>query len=90
MLAHLSREHGLDVRGECFVEGLELEEGRVRHLRLAKGQRLEDLDAVVLALGAGGLRNVLRGSPEVAKRCTQLSAKANKIVDVGCVDIHTF
>ena len=81
LLEHLSQKHGLTLRSECFVQGLELEEDRVRHLRLATGERLEELDAVVLALGAGGLRNVLRGSPEVARRCTQLSATTHRMQD---------
>jgi len=38
------------------------------------GEAPQDLDAVVLALGAGGLRAVLRGSPQLAKLCPNLSA----------------
>ena len=34
----------------------------------------QDLDAVVLALGAGGMKAVLRGSPDVAKVCPNLSS----------------
>ena len=49
---------------------------------------MEDLDAVVLALGAGGLRAVLRGSPEVAKLCPNLtSAGSLQGIDVMSVRI---
>lgn len=38
----------------------------------------QDLDAVVLALGAGGMKAVLRGSPQVAKVCPNLSSAGAK------------
>lgn len=87
MLDHLVTQHGLTLRGNTFVEGLDLEGDRVAGLRCrARGggsEVLEDLDAVVLALGAGGLRAVLRGSPQLAKLCPNLSAAGS----LGGVDV---
>ena len=78
VLDFLVEKHDLKVRGNTFVEGLDVSDTQVTGLRYAarggaKGS-LEDLDAVVLALGAGGLRAVLRGSPKLAKLCPTLSA----------------
>lgn len=90
VLNHLVEKYNLEVRGNTFVEGLDVKNMKVSGLRYAmKGGSkglLEDLDAVVLALGAGGLRAVLRGSPELAKVCPTLSAAgALRGVDVMSV-----
>ena len=79
VLNNLVQQHGLKVQGGCFVEGLELSDGEVKGLRYRSrggsgSTSMDDLDAVVLALGAGGLRAVLRGSPEVARVCPNLTA----------------
>eukprot|EP00438_Fugacium_kawagutii_P011298 Skav205053 [mRNA] locus=scaffold142:119391:125910:+ [translate_table: standard] len=97
LLDHLVTQHGLTLRGNTFVEGLQLgPDQRITGLRCrgkgaASSEILEDmrgwwclvvsaagvavdLDAVVLALGAGGLRAVLRGSPQLAKVCPNLSS----------------
>jgi len=84
----LISEYGLDVRGSCFAEGLILTDGKVSGVRCrtrgdSASHSLEDLDAVVLALGAGGMRAVMSGSPEVARRCPNLSAAGSlKGIDV--------
>lgn len=87
MLDHLVTQHGLTLRGNTFVEGLDLEGDRVSGLRCRSrgggSEVMEDLDAVVLALGAGGLRAVLRGSPQLAKLCPNLSAAGS----LGGVDV---
>jgi len=79
----------LEVRGGTFVEGLELSNGRITGLRCkARGtgeaSELSNLDAVVLALGSGGMRAVLRGSPEVARRCPTL-ASAGALQGIDCI-----
>jgi len=83
LVENLVEEHDLDLRGGCFVEGIDLSDGRVSGLRCkqrgsGQASAIEDLDAVVLALGAGGMRAVLRGSPEVAKRCPTLAAAGSQ------------
>jgi len=84
----LISEYGLDVRGSCFAEGLILTDGKVSGVRCrtrgdSTSHSLDGLDAVVLALGAGGMRAVMSGSPEVARRCPNLSAAgALKGIDV--------
>ena len=92
VINHLVEQHGLTVQGGCFVEGLELTNGEIKGLRYrsrAGGSgSMDDLDAVVLALGAGGLRAVLRGSPEVAKACPNLTAAGSlQGIDVMSVRI---
>lgn len=89
LLDHLVTQHDLRVRANTFVEGLELsdDQQRITGLRCrSRGQTtefLEDLDAVVLALGAGGMKAVLRGSPQVAKVCPNLSSAGS----LGGVDV---
>ena len=96
VLDHLVTQHGLKVQGGCFVEGLEVADGTVKGLRyrarggagIAGSSSIDDLDAVVLALGAGGLRAVLRGSPEVARVCPSLTAAGSlQGIDVMSVRI---
>lgn len=97
VINHLVEQHGLTVKGGSFVEGLEVADGEVTGLRYRSRSagsgsmqtvQMEDLDAVVLALGAGGLRAVLRGSPEVAKVCPNLtSAGSLQGIDVMSVRI---
>jgi len=89
IVERLKAENGLEVRGGTFVEGLELSDGRLTGLRCrARGtgeaSELSSLDAVVLALGSGGMRAVLRGSPEVARRCPTL-AKAGALQGIDCI-----
>jgi len=92
LMDHLTEAHSLDVRGGCFVEGLDLSDGRVTGLRCrARGSgeasQIEDLDAVVLALGSGGMRAVMRGSPELAKQCPTLAA-AGSLQAVDCIAVR--
>lgn len=88
VVQRLTSEFGLDVRGGCFVSGLQLAQGRVSALRYKRmGSQVEnevaDLDAVVLALGAGGMRSVMKSSPQVAKRCPTLAAAGG----LGGIDV---
>lgn len=91
ILDRLVDEHGVDVRAACFVEKLKMTDGRITEIACRKkgsGEQvvLEDLDACVLALGAGGMRAVMKGSPAVALRCPNLAAAgALRGVDVMSV-----
>lgn len=51
--------------------------------QVAEGE-LKDLDAVVLALGANGMKSVLSGSPELAQLCPQLSSAAS-LGSIDCI-----
>lgn len=77
LASNLISEYGLEVRGSTFVEGLTLSDGMISGLRCrprgAEPFEIDGLDAVVLALGAGGMRAVMSGSPEVARRCPNLT-----------------
>jgi hypothetical protein len=63
--------------------------GRVSAVRYADAagaqQELVGLDAAVLALGPGGMRAVMAGSPALARAAPELSAAAG----VGGVDVVT-
>lgn len=90
-LAQRLRERdGLDVRGGCFVQELLMDEGGDRATGVRFAQRgvdgsteLRDLDAVVLALGAKGMRAVVSGSPALARRAPELSRAAS----LGSIDV---
>lgn len=86
LMSHLVSEYGLEVREACPVEGVVLSNGRVSGVRCRGwplGSELLEVDAAVLALGAGGLRAVLQGSPEVARLCPGLTrASSLRGIDV--------
>merc|ERR1719506_128311 len=66
-------EKALEVLGGSFVTGVEVDEttravtGLTYRRRDGETQRIEGLSGAVLALGAKGMRNVVAGSPEMAK-----------------------
>jgi hypothetical protein len=47
------------------------------------GGALDDIDGAVLAVGLGGMRAIVRGSPDLAAACPELSAAAS----LGAVDV---
>eukprot|EP00929_Paragymnodinium_shiwhaense_P008680 TRINITY_DN112643_c0_g1_i1.p1 TRINITY_DN112643_c0_g1~~TRINITY_DN112643_c0_g1_i1.p1 ORF type:complete len:634 (-),score=128.10 TRINITY_DN112643_c0_g1_i1:77-1978(-) len=87
LVSHLDDLHALDVRGSHFVSSLVMEKGKITGLQCKTPgggeSTIENLDGVVLALGSGGMRAVMAGSPEVARRCPTLAAAGGlKGVDV--------
>jgi len=82
------------IRSNCFVKSLDLDETTDRVSRVsfedkATGAVLsKDCDAVVLALGSGGMKAVVGGSPALAKRCPELArASSLNAIDVIAVRI---
>jgi uncharacterized protein with NAD-binding domain and iron-sulfur cluster len=61
------------------ADGAPAEPGQLQDPSSAQPQhgRLEDLSAVVLALGVKGMRAVVSGSPELARECPELAAAAS-------------
>ena len=91
LAAHLTEKHHLTVLGGCRVEKITVDEttGRATGVSYATrgGERdvLEDVDAVVLALGAKGMRGVVASSPALARRAPELSRAAS----LGGIDVVT-
>lgn len=80
-------EAGVDVRGRSPVIKLNFTGDKATSI-LFKNQggevdELQDLDGVVLALGTKGMAALLRGSPNLARRCPEL-AKAGSL---GGIDV---
>ena len=91
LAAHLTEKYALTVLGGCRVEEIAIDEttGRATGLSYATrgGERgvLDDVDAVVLALGAKGMRGVVASSPALARRAPELSRAAS----LGGIDVVT-
>lgn len=87
LASRLSERYGVDIRGGCRVEGLDLGfDGRVTGVRYAEnGQQrtLTDIDGVVLAVGTKGLRAIVAGSPQLARAAPELASAAA----LGTIDV---
>lgn len=92
----LVKKHKLTVLGGCRVEEVVVDESTglatgVRFVRSAgkgkkpKTETLADVDAVVLALGAKGMRGVVGSSPALARAAPELSRAAS----LGGIDVVT-
>ena len=78
------------IKGGCFVASLDYDGGRVASVTYKEGDSAHtlDVDGVVLALGSTGMKNVMRGSPELAKKAEDLSLAASlDAIDVVAVRI---
>ncbi|KAH8072362.1 flavin containing amine oxidoreductase [Aureococcus anophagefferens] len=66
------------IKGGCFVASLDYDGDRVASVTYKEGEAAHtlDVDGVVLALGSTGMKNVMRGSPELAKKAEDLSLAA--------------
>lgn len=86
----LTSSGNVEIKPNCAVQSLELDKKRDRVSKVTfkdyrnGGQEGSiDCDAVVLALGSGGMKAVIGGSPDVAKRCPEL-ARASSL---GAIDV---
>ena len=81
----------VSIQGGSYVERLDMDGGEVTSVtyKTLDGARTTvDVDGVVLALGATGLKNVMRGSPDLATRAADLSLAASlDAIDVVAVRI---
>ena len=78
------------IKGGCFVASLDYDGDRVASVTYKEGDAAQtlDVDGVVLALGSTGMKNVMRGSPELAKKAGDLSLAASlDAIDVVAVRI---
>jgi uncharacterized protein with NAD-binding domain and iron-sulfur cluster len=93
LAARLTQRHGLTVLPRARVAALELSGGRervtgIRYVDGADGDAekvLGDIDAVVLAVGAKGLRSIMAGTPALAAAAPELAAAAA----LGSIDVIT-
>jgi uncharacterized protein with NAD-binding domain and iron-sulfur cluster len=89
-LADKLQEMGVEIRPRTFVTQLAYEDSAVTSVKLkdASGESKLDCDAVVLALGAGGMKRVLASSTELSKAAPDLAAAASlNAIDVVSVRI---
>tara|TARA_B110000977_G_scaffold198242_1_gene282669 strand:- start:8947 stop:10749 length:1803 start_codon:yes stop_codon:yes gene_type:complete len=96
LATHLIDTYDLKVLGGCRVEEVIMDESSknatgVRYQKFngktkkPKSFELNDVDAVVLALGAKGMRGVVGGSPQLAQQAPELS----KAASLGGIDVVT-
>mmetsp|Transcript_14360 Transcript_14360/g.43475 ORF Transcript_14360/g.43475 Transcript_14360/m.43475 type:complete len:543 (+) Transcript_14360:92-1720(+) len=78
------REKNVTFKFDAFAKKLHYDaaEDRVAAVETDSSE-MEEVDAVVLALGANGLRAVMNASPELAQRCPELAATAS----LGAIDV---
>jgi len=79
-LASSLQASGVNVKGGCRASELILDGNKVTGVRyVEKGEEkvMENLDGVVLALGAKGMSALVRGSPKAARRCPELAKAAS-------------
>ena len=75
---------GVVIKPKTFVTELTYEDDRVTSVKTSEGS--VDCDAVVLALGAGGMKRVLASSTELSKAAPDLAASASlNAIDVVAV-----
>jgi len=86
-------ENALTVMGGSFVQSLAMEDGRVSELtyrdaKTGEAATLDGLDGCVLALGAKGMKAVMRGSRDLARAAPELCTAASlDSIDVMAVRI---
>ena len=90
MAEMLTDKYDLDVKGGCFVKSLHFNSkknaiDKVTYFDTTSKREvvIDDVDAVVLALGAKGLKSVVSNSPELAKNAPELAAAAS----LGAIDV---
>lgn len=85
----LQSEYGMKVIGGTFVNRVDVDETTRRaeavHFVSKDGERgvIEDIDAVVFALGAKGMKSVVSNSPVLARVAPEFSAAAS----LGAIDV---
>ncbi len=87
-LADKLTDMGVKIRPKTFVTQLTYENDAVTSVKLkdSQGESDIDCDAVVLALGAGGMKRVLASSTELSKAAPDLAASASlNAIDVVAV-----
>ena len=89
LATRLQEKYGVRVLSRCRAQGLSYRDGRVTSVRYIDGDgaawSMDDVDAVVLAVGAKGTRAIVAGSPELATAVPELAAAAS----LGAIDVVT-
>ena len=89
LCAQLQGTYGLEVIGGTFVKAVDVDEASKRATAVRwvnkKGEEgvIEDVDAVVMALGAKGMKSVVSNSPVLARVAPEFSAAAS----LGAIDV---
>lgn len=89
LCAQLQGTYGLEVIGGTFVKAVDVDDASKRATAVRwvnkKGEEgvIEDVDAVVMALGAKGMKSVVSNSPVLARVASEFSAAAS----LGAIDV---
>ena len=90
MAEMLMDKYELNVKGGCFAKSLHLDSeknaiDKVTYFDTTSKREvvIDDVDGVVLALGAKGLKSVVSNSPELARNAPELTAAAS----LGAIDV---
>ena len=89
LCSRLQSEHGLEVVGGTFVNRVDVDEVTRRaeavHWASKDGKEgvIDDIDGVVFALGAKGMKSVVSNSPVLARVAPEFSAAAS----LGAIDV---
>jgi len=90
MAEMLMGKYDLDVKGGCFAKSLHFDSEKKKidkvtyfDTKSKKEVVIEDVDGVVLALGAKGLKSVMSNSTELARNAPELTAAAS----LGAIDV---
>jgi len=87
LIDKLQKDYGLQVLGNSKVNKLIVKDNKISSIEYIKDDKkevIENIDAVCLAVGASGLKGILRNSPEISFLSTQLS-KASSLNSVSCI-----
>ena len=89
LCAELQKTYGLEVIGGTFVKAVDVDDASKRATAVRwvnkKGEEgvIEDVDAVVMALGAKGMKSVVSNSSVLARVASEFSAAAS----LGAIDV---
>lgn len=89
----LQNECNLEVKGGCFVESLQYDSDtksvKCIKYKTKSGsvEEINDIDGIVLAVGAKGMKSIISGSPQLAKVSPQLS-KASSLGSIDCIAVR--
>lgn len=84
----LQKDYGLKVLGNSRVSKLILNENNeisgIEYTKDDKKEQIENIDGLILAVGASGLKNILSNSPEISFKSQQLT-KAASLNSISCI-----
>ena len=99
LVEKLEQEYDLEVMPYSRVDSIRMREGEPNQVgsleystyekstKSVKKGTLQDIDAIVLAVGASGMKTIINGSPELGKRSVELSNAAS-LNAISCISVR--